>query len=78
MTLFEIILLIIILEVLLHLTVMLVGYKFEIGCLYTPYEIWHYGHLSIFGTLFVYISYTIIAPVFGIIGLVVWAICKEY
>lgn len=68
----------IVIAVLSHIVATLVVYVLSGAILFTPYELWRYTDFGIFSTIVLYTLYTIFAPVFGIIGLVVWLINKEY
>lgn len=73
MTLFETLIIIILLIVISHIAVSCVTYSlcndFTIFC---PKDIWEYTNGSYIKTILIYSLYTIFAPIFGIIGLVVW------
>lgn len=72
MTLFEIFVIIILLATLSHTAVGVVIFGLSGSfTIFTPYELWiEFRCLS--SVLLVYIPYTIFAPIFAIVGLVVW------
>lgn len=73
MTLFETFVIIIILVTLSHTAVVVIIFGIDGSfTIFTPYELW-IELRSLSSVLLIYIPYTIFAPIFAIVGLVIWA-----
>ena len=73
MTLFETFVIIIILVTLSHTAVVVISFGIDGSfTIFTPAELW-IELRSLSSVLLIYIPYTIFAPIFAIVGLVIWA-----